>query len=194
EDGWVTFRPNGTSRLYRMTLDELDPTARRLWALLREQTAQTPMAGQDDRRLAAALTDQQTRSQAFFSSAAGQWDRLRREMFGERFDLQGLGGLLDERWVAGDLGCGTGHLAAALAPFVRRVIAVDSSRAMLAAARRRLAGLPNVEVRQGQLEALPIDDHALDAAALCLALHHLPDPPAVLGEAARVLRPGGRLL
>ena len=54
--------------------------------------------------------------------------------------------------------------------------------------------LPNVDVRRGELEALPIQDCALDAATLLLVLHHLPDPAEALAEAARVLRPGGRLL
>jgi ArsR family transcriptional regulator len=194
DDGWVAARPEGTSRLYRMTLDALEPAARRLWGLLREQTARTAVAAQDDRRLGSILAERQSRSQAFFSSAAGQWDRLRREMFGERFDLLAIGGLLDERWVLGDLGCGTGQIAEALAPFVARVIAVDRSRAMLKAAKKRLAEVENVEVRQGELETLPIDERTLDAATLCLVLHHVPEPPAVLGEAVRVLRPGGRLL
>ena len=96
DDAWVTARPDGTSRLYRMTLEVLDPAARRLWTLLREQTAGTAVAAQDDRRLGAILARRQTRSQAFFSSAAGQWDRLRRDMFGERFELHALAGLLDE--------------------------------------------------------------------------------------------------
>lgn len=194
DEGWVTARAEGTSRLYRLALDGRDPVARRLWTLVREQTAETALAVQDDQRLAAILADQQTRSQAFFSSAAGQWDRLRREMYGDRFDLQALAGLLDDAWVVGDLGCGTGQVAAAVAPFVRRLIAVDRSRAMLRAAQRRLAALDNVDIRQGELAALPIDDRALDAAVLSLALHHQPDPPLVLGEAARVLKPGGRLL
>jgi ArsR family transcriptional regulator len=194
DEGWVAARPDGTSRLYRMTLDGLDPSARRLWALVREQTAGTPSAAQDARRLGAILAARQSRSQAFFSSAAGQWDRLRREMFGERFDLQGLAAFLDEDWTVGDLGCGTGQIAEVLAPFVRRVIAVERSRAMLRAARQRLAAHENVELRQGELEALPIDDATLDAATLCLVLVHLPEPRAVLREAARVLVPGGRLL
>ena len=125
--------------------------------LLREQTAGTAVTAQDDRRLGSILADRQSRSQAFFSSAAGQWDRMRREMFGERFDLLAIGGLLDESWVLGDLACGTGQIAEALAPFVQRVIAVDRSRAMLKAAKKRLGELSNVEVRQGELEALPID-------------------------------------
>lgn len=194
DEGWVAARPDGTSRLYRLTVDDLGPAARRLWGLLREQTATAPVTAQDDQRLASILAERRTRSQTFFATAAGQWDRLRREMFGERFDLHALAALLDEEWVVGDLGCGTGQITAALAPFVRRVIAVDGSRAMLKAARQRLATLANVEVRQGELDALPIDDTALDAAALCLAVHHLADPPAVLRETARVLRPGGRVL
>jgi ArsR family transcriptional regulator len=115
-------------------------------------------------------------------------------MYGERFDLQALVGLLDDDWIVGDLGCGTGQIAATLAPFVARVVAVDRSRAMLKAARRRLGDLANVDLRHGELDALPIEDGTLDAAVLCLALHHQPDPLAVLAEAARVLASGGRLL
>lgn len=194
DDGWLAARSEGTSRFYRLAANQLDPAARRLWALLREQTAQGGIVAQDDRRLASVLAGRRTRSQAFFGSAAGQWDRLRREMYGERFDLVGLAGLLDAAWVVGDLGCGTGQVAETLAPFVRRVIAVEASRAMLAAAKRRLDGLANVELRRGELEALPIDDRVLDAAVICLVLHHVAEPAAVLAEAARALAPGGRLL
>jgi ArsR family transcriptional regulator len=194
DDGWLAVRSEGTSRFYRLALSQLDPAARRLWSLLREQTAQGGIGEQDDRRLATVLAGRRTRSQAFFGNAAGQWDRLRREMYGERFDLVGLAGLLDGDWTVGDLGCGTGQMAETLAPFVRQVIAVETSRPMLAAAKRRLDGLANVELRRGELEALPIDDGALDAAVICLVLHHVAEPPAVLAEAARALRPGGRLL
>ncbi len=194
DEGWVAARPEGTSRLYRMNTEDLDPVARRLWTLIREQTAQTRAAAHDDQRLATILSARQSRSQAFFQSAAGQWDRLRSEMFGDRFDLTALAGLLDDTWVVGDLGCGTGQLSEVVAPFVQRVIAVDSSRAMLKAARQRVAHLKHVDVRHGDLEAPPIDDAALDAALNCLVLHHVSDPPAVLRAAARTLRPGGRLL
>jgi ArsR family transcriptional regulator len=65
---------------------------------------------------------------------------------------------------------------------------------MLAAARERLGALDNVELRQGDLERLPLDDGSLDAATLILVLHHLPDPGRVLAEVSRTLRPGGRLV
>ena len=194
DEGWVTARPDGTSRLYRLASEGLDPAARRLWSLLREQTARMPVAEQDDHRLARVVAERRSRSQAFFSTSAGQWDRLRREMFGGRFDAVALAGLLDERWTVGDLGCGTGQIAETLAPFVAQVVAVESSRAMLKAARQRLGALDNVRLEHGELEELPLDDASLDAATMCLVLHHLADPRAALAQAHRVLKSGGRLL
>ena len=194
DEQWVTGRPDGTSRLYRLGAAATEAPARRLWALLREQTGRTRGAAHDDQRLAAILARRQSRSQAFFNSAAGHWDHLRQETFGTRFDIEALAGLLDGNWVVGDLGCGTGQISETVAPFVGRVIAVDRSSGMLKAARRRLARFDTVEVRQGELERLPIEDGALDAAVSCLVLHHVAEPSAVLREAARALRPGGRLL
>ena len=192
--GWVSSRREGTSRFYALALDDREPSTRRLWSLLREQVSATPGADQDARRLKGVLGRRQSKSQEFFESAAGQWDRLRQEMFGRSSQLQALPAFLDDRWTVGDLGCGTGQVAAALAPFVSRVIAVDRSADMLQAARRRVRETTNVEVRRGDLEALPIADEELDAATLLLVLHHLPDPAAALREAARVLKPGGRLV
>jgi ubiquinone/menaquinone biosynthesis C-methylase UbiE/DNA-binding transcriptional ArsR family regulator len=194
DDGWLGSWRDGTSRRYRMEVDRLDASARGLWELVREQIRPLPAARQDRDRLRSVLADRRTRSQEFFSSTAGEWDRVRRELFGAGAETAPLLGLLAADWVVGDLGCGTGQTAGALAPFVGRVIAVDESEEMLAAARRRLAAHGNVELRRGSLEALPIADGALDAALLVLVLHHLADPPAALAEAARALAPGGRLL
>ena len=140
DSGWIAARAEGTSNLYAMTRD-LDGSARRLWALVREQVGPTPAAVQDQRRAQTVLAERRTKSQEFFSSSAGQWDRLRDELFGERFHLAALPAFADAEWTVGDLGCGTGQLTAALAPFVRHVIAVDASAAMLQAAKKRLQRL-----------------------------------------------------
>jgi SAM-dependent methyltransferase len=191
---WVTSRRDGTSRYYTLALDERDAHTRRLWSLLREQVGTTAGADQDARRLKGVLGRRQTKSEEFFASAAGQWDRLRGELFGAASPLHALPALVDPRWTVGDLGCGTGETSAALAPFVTQAVAVDRSGAMLQAARRRLRELPNVDVRRGELEALPIADSELDAAVMMLVLHYVPDPGAALREAARTLKPRGRFV
>jgi ubiquinone/menaquinone biosynthesis C-methylase UbiE/DNA-binding transcriptional ArsR family regulator len=194
DEDWVTARADGTSRRYTMPGSALDPGARRLWHLVRDQVSATPSARHDLTRAERILHERRTTSQSFFSTRAGQWDRLRAELYGAGADVTPLGALLDPSWAVGDLGCGTGQTTAALAPFVGKVIAVDESSAMLAAARKRLDTRANVELRSGSLEDLPIDDASLDAAVLSLVLHFVVDPPKALAEAARVLRPGGRLL
>lgn len=194
DSGWIAARAEGTSNVYAMTRDDLDPSARRLWALVREQVGPTPAAVNDQHRVQTVLADRRTKSQEFFTSSAGQWDRLRDELFGERFHLAALPAFADAEWTVGDLGCGTGQMTAALAPFVGHIIAVDASAAMLQAAKKRLQGLDNIELRRGDLEALPIDDGRLDAATLALVLHHLAEPERALAEVARVLKPYGRLL
>src|SRR5437773_682511 len=80
------------------------------------------------------------------------------ELFGARFQLAALAALAQPDWVVGDLGCGTGQVSASIAPFVARVVAVDASAAMLQAAKKRLQGFDNIDLRRGELEALPIDD------------------------------------
>ncbi len=194
EGGWVFARREGTSRRYAMGREHLESDARRLWGLVREQVGEEAAIQQDHRRLESILAHRRSRSQEFFSSAAGRWAQLRRERVADRFDLQALLGLLDPTWTVADLGAGTGEITQYLSPFVKRVITVDDSDAMLGAARQRLSTLSNVEMRLGQLEALPIADGELDAATLVLVLHHLSEPSQALAEARRALRPGGRLL
>jgi SAM-dependent methyltransferase len=192
DEGWVMSRAEGPSRYYRLA--RLDAPARRLWQVVRDELAAGPEPVQDEARAQQALRQRRTRSQEFFSTAAGQWDALRAELFGAHAGVAGLLALLSDAWVVGDLGCGTGAVSAELAPYVARVVAVDESRAMLAAARRRVAGHGNVELRAGELEDLPIADGELDAAVLSLVLHYVPEPPQALVEAHRALRAGGRLL
>jgi len=194
DDGWVASREAGTSRFYRMAPARLDPFPRKLWTVVRGQLESNPAARQDARRLDSVLRSRREKSQDFFSATAGDWDRLRTELIGTRTELIGLLDLLDEHLVVGDLGCGTGQVTEALAPCVKRVVAVDESGAMLTTARKRLARRHNVDVRSGSLEALPCERGELDVAILCLSLHFVVEPPAVFADIHRVLKAGGRIL
>jgi ArsR family transcriptional regulator len=193
DEAWVVSRADGTSRRYRM-VEHLEPHTKRLWHLVRDQLSASAAAQQDAQRVQTVLANRRTASQEFFSTSAGQWDRLRSELFGNRADIIGLLGLLDDSWTVGDLGCGTGQVAELLAPFVHQVVAVDDSPAMLNAARKRLHPYDNVAVRNGDLAALPLESQSLDAALLFLVLHYSADPAGVITEVTRVLKPDGRLL
>jgi ArsR family transcriptional regulator len=190
--GWLASRRDGTSRYYTLALD--DDSRAQVWRITRDQLGDRPSAAQDARRLERVLKLRTATSQKFFASTAGQWDLVRDDLFGRDFLPGALLGLLDDSWVVGDLGCGTGLATAAIAPHVGRVIGVDASDEMLGAARTRLSSLRNVEWRTGTLEALPVKDATLDAAVMLLVLHHIPSPGAAIAEAHRALKPGGRLL
>lgn len=192
--GWVISRKDGTSRYYALAASRLEPGQVELWALTRAELTGRVGVEQDERRLAHVLERRSRASRQFFAAAAGGWDELRDELFGAGVALRALVGLLPSDWAVGDLGCGTGALLPIVAPHVRQVIGVDASDEMLAAARERTAGLANVDLRRGDLSALPLADGSLDAAVLMLVLHHLPSPGTALAEARRALAPGGRLL
>lgn len=193
EEGWVSSRADGTSRYYRKSTEPGSWTDR-LWDVVREDLLAGPVAEHDGGRLRTVLEDRRRRSREFFSSVAGQWDQVRRELFGTRVELQVALALLPRHSVVGDLGCGDGRLSAMLAPHVRRVIAVDASAEMLTTARDRLSAYNNVEVHHTELERLPVTDQVLDVGVLALVLHYLTDPLRVLREAFRVLKPGGRVI
>ena len=189
---WIAGRRDGTNRLYRMIADELDPGSRKMWQVTREQTEAWPAVKQDRLRLDRVMRDRDVDSAAFFASAAGEWDRLRRDLYGERFSVAAMLSLLPGDTVVADLGCGSGNLAFELAPFVEKVIGVDTSAAMLKAAKRRTAALANVDLRKGDLAELPVESASCDAALMVLALTYVPDPAAAVGQMARILKPGGR--
>lgn len=194
DQGWIVARSRGASNLYALRNGELPAAARRLWGLVREQTESWATLRQDRLRLERRLQERPADAQEFFARSAGQWDRLRRELYGAAFGDAALRGLLPRTWVVADLACGTGTVTAALAAHVARVIAVDNSPAMLKAAARRVAEHANVDLRRGDLAALPVDDGACDAALLLLALTYTLDAAPVLRESARILKPGGRLV
>jgi len=189
---WVRGRREGTTHLYRTILDELDPAARKIWIVAREQTDQWMTAKQDQSRLERLLAAREVDRETFFAGAASEWDRLRRELYGERFSIAAMLAILPADYVVADLGCGSGNLTAELAPHVKQVIGVDGSAAMLKAARRRTAEFKNVDLRKGDLAAVPIDSGSCDAALLVLALTYVSEPASVAGEMSRILKRGGR--
>jgi ArsR family transcriptional regulator len=192
DEGWIVSRQEGTSRFYALDA-HLEPSAERLWQVVRDDLRGSTVE-RDRARLATVMAQRTSRSRQFFASSAASWDELRTELYGRTADLTGLLGLLEESWTVGDLGCGTGRLIEALSPNVRHVIGVDASPEMLEGARGRLSNLANVDLRAGELEALPIAAGVLDAAVLSLVLHYAPQPVSVLREAFRTLVPGGRVL
>jgi arsenite methyltransferase len=131
----------------------------------------------------------------YFDEIAGQWDALRTGFFTDEVRAEVLRRLVphpDMR--VADVGSGTGFLAAGLAPLVARVTCVDASAGMLDQARENLKSFANVRYRQSDGERLPLDDGSVDAIVANMYLHHAPDPAQALGEMARALRPGGRLV
>lgn len=194
DESWVTVRDSGASRFYTLVPSRLDPFARRLWQVVREQVTSSTAAAQDARRRESVLNGRRAKMRTFFSGAAANWDQVRTDLIGVRTDLLALMDLFDESWTVGDLGCGTGHLSEALAPVVSRVIAVDESGAMLTDARKRLSAFDNVDVRSGSIEALPVEDGELDVALLFMVTHFVIEPAKVLAEVRRALAPGGRLV
>ncbi len=192
DQGWVRSERRGTTNLYHVILDELDQSARKLWLVAREQTDGWATADQDRLRLDRLLREKEQDADSFFAGAAGEWDRLRAELYGTQFSVEAMLALLPGDQVVADLGCGTGTMIAQLAPHVKRAIGIDNNAAMLKAARRRTAEFGNVTLKRGDLADLPIDSGSCDAALCVLALTYVVDPAACIREMARILRPGGR--
>src|SRR5579863_7092859 len=137
----------------------------------------------------------QDRMRAFFDSMAGRlgkdyvpgksWKSLAEAFL-----------LLLPRSVIADLGAGDGSFSLLLAHHAERVIAVDSSQKMLDVAREQATrhGITNADFRLGDMEEVPIDDTAVDLVFFSQSLHHAAHPDRAVAEAARVLRPSGRVV
>lgn len=194
EAGWVSRRQQGTATLYRMVLDDLSADDRAVWVAVREAMGDRGQVESDAARLRAVLAERKIDTETYFGRVAGEWDEVRASLFGSAFTGAGLLGLLPRGWTVADVGCGTGNAMELLAPFVREVIGIDVSEAMIEAGRHRLGHLPNVRFVQGSAVALPLGDGSVDAAVAVLLLHHLEDPGSAVREMARVVRGGGRML
>ncbi len=185
EGAWAFFRLTGEGEVFAAQLNaRLDP--------LDSQTLA------DRARLATARETRRKQAAAYFAERAGDWDRIRAlHAPDERVERAVLDLLKDihPRAIL-DLGTGTGRMLELLAPKAERAVGVDQSPAMLSLARARMdqAGLRQVQLRQGDIYAPPVERDAFDLVIVHQVLHFLDDPARALQEAARMLRPGGRLL
>src|SRR2546428_522035 len=84
DEGWVTSRDSGASRFYTLVPSRLDPFARRLWQVVKEQVSSGTAAQQDARRRVSVLSVRRTKMQTFFSGAAGHRGQMRAELIGAR--------------------------------------------------------------------------------------------------------------
>ncbi len=131
---------------------------------------------------------------AFFERVSLDWDQMRSSFYNAGvIDALHDRAAVTARSTVLDVGTGTGFVAAGLAPRAAAVIGIDNSAAMLAVAESNLAalGISNVDLRDGEVDALPLPDDGVDAAVANMVLHHAVDPGAMLTEMARVVRPGG---
>lgn len=149
---------------------------------------------QDAARTASVVAARRSETIEFFDTRAGQWETMKRRLFGS-VDPDAIA----VRLAAGcpsvaDLGCGDGRLVEMLAAAGSRVIGVDNAPAMIRHARTRHRDRREAEFRLGDVEHLPLGDGEVSCAVLSLVLHHLAVPALAIGEAARVVEPGGSVL
>jgi ubiquinone/menaquinone biosynthesis C-methylase UbiE len=130
----------------------------------------------------------------YFDTVAPEWDAMRRTLFGEGVRAAAISAAqISQGSVVADIGTGTGFIAEAALAAGARVIAIDSSEAMLAQVRNRFTGKA-IELRVGDVDSLPLQTGEVDAITANMVLHHAPDPAHAIREMARGLKPGGRLV
>ncbi|KAB7738895.1 metalloregulator ArsR/SmtB family transcription factor [Parvibaculum sedimenti] len=157
-----------------------------------------PTVARDLERLEAVRALRAERAAAFFSANAEQWNRIRSLHVPEAKVEEALLDLAAGRRTGTlvDLGTGTGRILELIGANAETGIGIDLSPEMLGLARTHLeqAGADHCSVRQGDLYDLPLQDETADLVTLHQVLHYLDEPAAAVAEAARVLKPGGRLL
>jgi ubiquinone/menaquinone biosynthesis C-methylase UbiE len=187
EGTWAFFRlaeHGGGSVVARALLERLDPA---------DQTI-----ARDRERLASVRAARAAAAQAYFRAHAAEWDRIRKLHVADEAVEEAIRAALAGKPFRSvlDLGTGTGRMLELFGREIERGLGLDLSLDMLLLARDRLerAGLKHCSVRQGDIYDLPLGNDSFDVVILHQVLHFLDDGARAIREAARVLRPGGRLL
>jgi ubiquinone/menaquinone biosynthesis C-methylase UbiE len=187
EGAWVFFLIASTGPAAALARD-----------VLAQFSAQDETRAADRLRLAEVRRARAEQAARYFAAHAADWDELRALHIPEERVEAAISDLIGTTPLNAvlDLGTGTGRMLELMAPRASRAVGVDLSPQMLAVARARLekAGLRNVQLRQGDIYALPVERDFYDLVIIHQVLHYLDDPARAVREAARALRPSGRLL
>ena len=187
EGSWAFFRlgeRGGSAALARELIARLDPDDATI--------------ARDRERLAAVRAARAAAAQKYFARHAAEWDRIRKLHVADEFVEEAIQTALADKPFRSllDLGTGTGRMLELCRPAIERGLGLDMSLDMLALARARLdrAGLRHCSVRQGDIYDLALPKDLFDVVIIHQVLHFLDDGARAIAEAARVLRPSGRLL
>ncbi len=195
EAGFVQDRKEGTSVYFSVRRNMPEPAVE-LFKSLQSRLAEIPEVKRDQARLQECRRRRLRKSESYFASVAGDWERIRKSYFDDRVTSLSIEKLLPRNLTLADIGCGTGSLTFELARFARKVIGVDSSHEMLRRARAiaKERDLENVEFRQGDALELPLPSRSVDAAFCVMVLHFLADPARAMAGLCRITRPGGSVI
>nr|WP_316655038.1 metalloregulator ArsR/SmtB family transcription factor [uncultured Gellertiella sp.] len=186
EGAWAYFRLKQEGR-----------TAALVRQLLRAASENDPVLLRDSERLTSVKQVRAERAQAYFSRHAADWDELRRLHVSDADVEAALQKLVGPEKIEAllDLGTGTGRILELLSGQYRRATGIDASRDMLAVARANLdrANVTHATVRHGDIFNLPLEGQEFDLVIIHQVLHFLDQPELAITEAARMLKPGGRL-
>ncbi|MBX5039877.1 metalloregulator ArsR/SmtB family transcription factor [Rhizobium lentis] len=167
-------------------------------ALLKHVSENDPTVLRDGERLSAVKRQRAERAQAYFSRNAAEWDELRRLHAADEEVDAAVIRLLGSQPIDSllDLGTGTGRILELLSGLYRRAIGVDASRDMLSVARANLdkSRITKATVRHADILNLPFEGQDFDLVTIHQVLHFFDQPEVAIAEAARMLRPGGRLV
>ena len=187
EGAWAFFRVSDQGAVAGLVRD-----------VLSRINAADPVLAGDRARLAEVRRGRAEQAARYFADQARNWDQLRSLHVAEDVVEAAVRDIAGEKPLQAvlDLGTGTGRMLELLAPLADRAVGIDQSPAMLNVARTRLerAGLRNVQLRQGDIYALPVERDGYDLVIVHQVLHYLDDPARAVREAVRVVRPGGRLV
>jgi ubiquinone/menaquinone biosynthesis C-methylase UbiE len=189
--GLVTDRKDGVFVYYRIATGISDSSLDQLWQFLRKNTTD-PLLQQDRERIPQILNKRKGAG-TWADSVAGDMERHYSPGRTWEATARGLVHLLDPGDVL-DIASGDGVLAELLAPTAKSIVCLDISERVVEAGRRRLKSFEHVTFELGDMHSLPVNDAAFDTVLLMHALTYTKDPAQVFREAARVLRPGGKLL